>query len=489
MPIQRARQSEFRKYLPSLVLLLSGVVAPFLWPVLNDSWKALGGTDPPKSLEGVFPKMLAALSLLVLSFVFWVRARTESFPASKRSKRRADAIDPLDRRDMLDLVRSDCTEAFERSLCRIAKIDLALESRQSLVESERIVARMPKSPPAILPQGTKISQVFDSHGKELLILGDPGTGKTTLLLELAGELLDRADRDENQPMPVIFNLSTWSLRRDPLDQWLVSELIENYRVPRDDAQSWIEQKQIIPLLDGLDEVSARDRPACAEAINEFRGRFKFLPVLVCCRTSDYDELGTKLRLRAAVIVQALTEGQVADYISRHEELQSLLPVLKEDHELEQLLRTPLMLWVAVMAFSGTDRKPLSPGSPTERRHELFARYVHTMIERRPDARYQPKQMVQWLSWLAAIMDQGRQTVFNLEDLNEGWLPHRIQRWLVKSALVLGATLLSGLLAAFAYLGYWPAHIIRYGDKIPLTFSYFLFLFSHPYLVYFAGLLI
>jgi predicted NACHT family NTPase len=48
--------------------------------------------------------------------------------------------------------------------------------------------------------------VFDDMGGELLILGAPGSGKTTTLLELAGELLARAEAEDGQPIPVVFNL-------------------------------------------------------------------------------------------------------------------------------------------------------------------------------------------------------------------------------------------------------------------------------------------
>jgi predicted NACHT family NTPase len=50
-----------------------------------------------------------------------------------------------------------------------------------------------------MPAGTPIIQVFDNLGSALLILGAPGTGKTTLLLELAQELLERAEQDQSPP--------------------------------------------------------------------------------------------------------------------------------------------------------------------------------------------------------------------------------------------------------------------------------------------------
>jgi DNA-binding XRE family transcriptional regulator len=71
------------------------------------------------------------------------------------------------------------------------------------------------------PQGTDIGQVYDDTIGELLILGEAGSGKTILLLQLTRILLDRAKRDENHPIPVVFNLSSWAVRRLPISRWLV----------------------------------------------------------------------------------------------------------------------------------------------------------------------------------------------------------------------------------------------------------------------------
>ena len=69
-----------------------------------------------------------------------------------------------------------------------------------------------------------IVKVFDKVGGGLLILGAPGAGKTTVLLQLCEQLLDRAERDLDQPMPVVANLDSWAGQRLPLDVWLVEEL-------------------------------------------------------------------------------------------------------------------------------------------------------------------------------------------------------------------------------------------------------------------------
>src|SRR5689334_20103301 len=109
---------------------------------------------------------------------------------------------------------------------------LEMEQRQDAVAHpwDMIIQRVDESPRP-LPHGTRIITVFDTLRGAVLILGAPGAGKTTTLLELARDLLDRAERDDTHPMPVVFNLSSWAVKRSLLAEWLVDELNERYDVP------------------------------------------------------------------------------------------------------------------------------------------------------------------------------------------------------------------------------------------------------------------
>src|SRR5207249_1846979 len=126
-----------------------------------------------------------------------------------------------------------------------------------------------------------------------LILGEPGAGKTTLLLHLARALLDRAEANKHSPMPVVFHLSSWARHRQPLAQWLVGELENKYQVPWQVGRQWIEEGQILPLLDGLDEVAKEARGSCAQAITTYCSQYsiqKGTSLVVCCRSEEYQAL-------------------------------------------------------------------------------------------------------------------------------------------------------------------------------------------------------
>lgn len=107
------------------------------------------------------------------------------------------------------------TGVLEPSLARAAQLVLGLERRPDVLYLGTRAVRRPGRPPEPLPPGTQISEAFDRVGGGLLILGAPGAGKTTALLQLCDELLDRAERHPDQSIPVVVNLASWAHHRAP----------------------------------------------------------------------------------------------------------------------------------------------------------------------------------------------------------------------------------------------------------------------------------
>jgi hypothetical protein len=303
-----------------------------------------------------------------------------------------------------------------------------------------------------LPPGTRVVDIYDDMDEALLILGEPGGGKTTLLLELCRDLLDRADDDTAHPIPVVFPLTTWSESRRPLAEWLAEELNLRYDVPRKLAQEWVNAEQVLPLLDGLDEVKAEHRAACVEAINAYRQEHGLLPLVVCSRTADYLALAVKARLHGAIVAQPLTTQQVESYLSEiGPNGTAVRRALREDQSLWDLLDTPLMLNIVVVAYAGqADAQPPMGGTFDERRDHLFGAYVDQMFRRRSvEHRYTPAQTVHWLGWLAHQMADHSQTIFYLERLQLDWFPQK-QRRMILICYGLIVRLVSGLVFGLGF---------------------------------------
>lgn len=347
------------------------------------------------------------------------------------------SVQKTNRQRLLKRVRTIWIEGLlEQSLHHATWLDLHLQKQPHGLESPwRLMVQELDRGPRPLPPGTSIMQVFDEADEELLILGAPGSGKTTLLLYLARTLLERAESDERRRMPVIFNLSSWSRQRLPLDQWLIEELKIRYQVPQQIGRAWVEANQIFPLLDGLDEVAESARVACVQAITSYAQReHDRIPLIVCCRAEEYEALPIQLPLQYAVMLLPFTEEQVEVYLSSVSgPIDALRQALREDKDLFELARQPLMLSIFTQAYHGTASADLPDASQQhDYPHALFRHYVKQMLTRR--ARLQlgtEEQIYHWLTVFATQLHRQQQTIFAVEDLQPTWLPvhyRSLYRW-------------------------------------------------------------
>jgi hypothetical protein len=97
--------------------------------------------------------------------------------------------------------------------------------------------------------GTPIADVFDELDQLTLILGAPGSGKTTVLLELARELLRRAKSDPQAPIPIVLTLSSWAQGKESMSDWIVHEVAARCEIPTAQVRFWLTTDQFVPLLD------------------------------------------------------------------------------------------------------------------------------------------------------------------------------------------------------------------------------------------------
>jgi hypothetical protein len=199
---------------------------------------------------------------------------------------------------------------------------------------------------------TPILQLFLRTGGGLLILGRPGGGKTTLLLELADGLLERAESDPSQPVPVVASLASWASKRQPLTDWLTAELAERYRIPAAAARDWACQEDLALLLDGLDEVPDRHRDACAAAINRFLDDRPLTRMAVCCRADVARRLSVPLNLMQTLELRPAARPQVDAYLARLETTWTPLAELRSALAADERLRVPLLLKAAALANRG-----------------------------------------------------------------------------------------------------------------------------------------
>lgn len=365
------------------------------------------------------------------------------------------ARDQRNLRILLEKVRTFWVDGVLRnSLQNALLIDLEKEAMPKAVASpwEQLVSDQ-EQPSEPVAADKLILTLFEEMGRAMLILGEPGSGKTITLLELAQALVAEAESRPDQPVPVILNLSTWGEQHASMLDWLVEELNEKYQIPRSISRQWIDRDALVYLLDGFDEVAAERRKDCLKAINSFREAHGLAGLVICSRLQEYVEIGERLRLDGSIRLRNLTEGQVDAYLTGlGPQLTSLRELLWNDPELASLAKTPLVLSILCMTYQDTPEIPapaVEERSDANTRTRLFSAYIRRMFARRPGrALFSQEKMTAWLSWLAFNMKQSSLSQFLIESMQPYWLPSTGWRRFYNLLVALISGLPIGLLLGF-----------------------------------------
>jgi hypothetical protein len=372
-------------------------------------------------------------------------------------------VDPRNRPRLLTQVQARAKQQVEQALHHAVVLELGLETRSGLTEfpEDLLMRRIGEATAHPVPAGQPKLATFEDLDQAMLVLGEPGAGKTVWLNQLAVELAERAGADQEQPIPVVLNLASWAARRGPLEDWLVEELAVAYQLHPALGTNLVQAQLLLPLLDGLDEVPEQDRPACVAAINAYQ-QTRFRPLVVSSRRAEAEAAArlTRLRLTGAISLQPPSREAVTHYLkaaSAYEVLDVLPARPDRDPELWSLLQSPLTLSIIALART---RAAAALRQPAPRRLDaLLDAYIDTLLT--PSDRggrlrgiltaRSPGQIRGWLAWLAASMNQHAMMEFYLERLQPTWVPSHRVRYIIRWAPGL-ATGLFGLLTSGLYGG-------------------------------------
>lgn len=268
---------------------------------------------------------------------------------------------------------------------------------------------------------------------QLVVLGEPGSGKSVLALMLTLELL-RA-RAAGGPVPVLLSLASWDPRRDHLDRWLAARLADDHpallnagEYGRDAPTRLVLGGHVLPVLDGLDEMPADLRVAALDALDQTMGAGRAL--VLTCRSAEYDqvvrEAGAVLNAATVVRLEPVARQEAITYLSARDGQDRWRPVAdrlrrEPDAALARVLRTPLMVDLARIGYGrpGADPAELL-GVPDAEALEgqlldSFVPNAYAQVPQppgrnpktSPSGRYSAAQATRWLGFLARHLDQAR----------------------------------------------------------------------------------
>src|SRR2546422_697167 len=168
---------------------------------------------------------LTGIGELLAVLVALVTLATAAAKALRSFNRRrhpdSQPIQPVDfsgrtRQAFLDRVWAQrIVNTLERS------IEYAAEMRLGLLNTPGLVA--PSSSQSTAKAGENVQGIeaaYEQAGGQLVIVGGPGSGKTTEALRLMRPLLDVARGDASAPAPELFPLASWAKHGKPLLYWL-----------------------------------------------------------------------------------------------------------------------------------------------------------------------------------------------------------------------------------------------------------------------------
>jgi DNA polymerase III delta prime subunit len=343
------------------------------------------------------------------------------------------------RKEILSELTSNVKIGIKRSLHNAKMIVLDLDEQLAQVQcSPNFELNISNDFSKKLPKDTTIINVFDlpDISGKLLILGAPGSGKTTSLLNLAEQLIKRAEQNADHPIPVLFNLSSWQDEKQSIIQWLLSEIQEQYpTIEKDIVQKWIECRQILPLLDGLDELPFERQEKCVLAINQLMmSKEKPLHLIVCSRKEEYEAYNSKLILNGSVCLNPFDEKQIEEYLNSINHC-NLLETIKQSPEIFDLVKSPLMLSIVTLSIDELSIDKWQNIKETEKRlNYLVYAFIRRMLRRKIKTRwYKNKETIysfyntlSWLTWMSKELLRENKTEFIIEKIQPQCLNHKFQ---------------------------------------------------------------
>ncbi|GIE31182.1 hypothetical protein Ait01nite_042270 [Actinoplanes italicus] len=280
--------------------------------------------------------------------------------------------------------------------------------------------------------------------QRVVVLGDPGAGKSTFAAKLAHDLADDAldGLSGRVPFLVVVREHAEALRTShrPFTALLedVAKAPYNVTPPADAIEYLLLSGSAVVIVDGVDELGdAEARRRLAELLEAFAHQYPLVGIVVTSRVVGYDEASFDHTLFPDIRIARFTDDQVADYAERWFTLEQdgglAESFLAESSRIQDLRSNPLLLSLLCSLYESKHYIPAN-------RAQIYENCAELLFERWDQGRGMSVPMrfgthlrpaVAWLAW-RMFTDSSAQKVLSRDKvadlLIEYMLEERFDDW-------------------------------------------------------------
>jgi len=228
---------------------------------------------------------------------------------------------------------------------------------------------------------------FAADTERFVVLGGPGTGKTTLMKSLLMSVVNRTAREPLTGLvPAFIALRRMGAKNQTVEEAIVASF-DDHRFPGAGrfVKATMEAGKMLVILDGLDEVGA-NRESVIERIQDFCRWDEQLPhhnrIVVTCREASYQKQDLRSVIGSVVRVEPFTPHHMRIFLAgwpkhRDRSALNLFNLLQADAQIRQICSNPLLLTILTGLYLDSDRFEL----PTSRERFYNAAIDELLIQR------------------------------------------------------------------------------------------------------------
>ncbi len=263
---------------------------------------------------------------------------------------------------------------------------------EQIIDEQRSWATRDRSGPKFPAQ-----KVLTQSKNKAVLLGAPGSGKTTLASYFALMLCEQVGNDPTQIgleagqdwLPVVIRIRDWVLKPElsllKYLRWYAEDSLSAKALPIGFFEHWLERGRALILLDGLDEVvDEAQRRRVVEQIETFLGQYEHCPAVITSRPAGYRWDFFNLEAFPHYTLEPFDGKQVDTFIDhwydsreldraaakrRKEDLRS---AFKGNDRIRQLATNPLLLTIVALIHRYQAELP-------RRRFKLYESAVATLL--------------------------------------------------------------------------------------------------------------